>query len=59
MDRRPDTASVVAGVLVTLLGVLVLLDSSGTVDLDFAYALPAAFASAGVVLLLVGLGRGR
>ena len=54
-----DAPSIVAGVVVTALGVLLLLDFSGTVDLRFDYAGPAMLATVGAVLLALGLARGR
>lgn len=54
-----DPASVVAGVAVTALGVLLMLDFSGTVQLRFDYAGPAMLAAVGAVLLALGLTRGR
>lgn len=57
--RRPvDAVSLVVGLAVTLLGVLLLLDQAGTLDLRFDYAAPAALATVGVALLATGLGRG-
>lgn len=54
-----DTPSIVAGVVVTALGVLLLLDFTETVDLRFDYGGPAMLAAVGAVLLALGLARGR
>ena len=59
MTEGRDPASIVAGVAVTALGILLLLDFSGTVRLRFDYAGPAMLATVGAVLLALGLARGR
>jgi hypothetical protein len=54
--RRPvDIASLVAGVAVTALGLLLLLDQTGTIELGFGYAAPAITAVVGSILLAAGL----
>lgn len=58
MRGRSDPVSVVAGVAVTLLGLLALLDRTGVLRLDLVYGAPAVLAAAGVVLLVLGLSRG-
>ena len=55
MKRRIDLTSLVAGLVVTGLGVLLLLDRTGALDLRFGYALPALFAAGGAILLAAGL----
>ena len=57
MERRRDSVSIVAGLAVTVLGVLLLLDQSGAVDLRFDYLAPAVLATVGAVLLVAGLSR--
>lgn len=59
MRRRPDVTSVVAGACVVALGVLLLLDAAGTLDLRFAVLGPAACAALGAILLASGLTRPR
>lgn len=59
MRASPDLASVVAGVAVLALGVLLLLDASGTLDLSFAILAPVACATAGAILLASGMSRPR
>jgi len=55
--RRVDPVSVIAGLAVCGLGVLLLLDRVGTLDLHFDYAAPAVLAAFGVVLLVSGFSR--
>ncbi len=54
---RVDIVSIVAGLAVTALGVLLLLDQVGVLSLRFDYAGPAVLATAGAVLLVRGLAR--
>jgi hypothetical protein len=54
---RLDIASIVAGVGVAVLGVLVLLDSSGAIRLHFGVLGPVASATVGATLLAMGLTR--
>jgi hypothetical protein len=51
----PDPTSVVAGIAVVALGVLLLLDASGTLDLRFAVLAPVACAAMGAILLASGM----
>lgn len=51
--------SVVAGACVIALGILLLLDAVGSLDLRFAVLGPAACAAAGAILLASGLTRPR
>jgi hypothetical protein len=53
--RRLDRTSLVAGLAVCGLGVLLLLDRTGTLDLRFGYALPALLAAVGAILVAAGL----
>ena len=60
--RRPvDRVSLVAGLAISGLGVLLLLDRTGVIDLHFGYGLPALLACVGAILLAAGLEgpRGR
>ncbi len=59
MPRRPDITSVVAGVCVAALGVLLLMDATGTVELRFGVLAPAACAALGAILLASGMTRPR
>jgi hypothetical protein len=55
--RRPDLPSLAAGLAVVVIGLLMLLDDAGSIDLSFAVFAPVACAAAGAVLLAAGLGR--
>jgi hypothetical protein len=57
--RSPDIASLVAGACVAALGVLLLLDASGTFDLRFGVLAPAACFALGAILLASGMTRPR
>jgi hypothetical protein len=59
VSRRADITSLVSGLCVIALGVLLLLDASGTVDLSFAVLGPVACASLGAMLLASGMTRPR
>ena len=56
---RPDLTSLVAGACVIGLGVLLLLDATGTIDLRFEVLGPTVFAAVGAILLASGLTRPR
>lgn len=53
--RRLDRTSLVAGVAVTVAGVLLLLDRLEALDVRFGYGLPLLIAVVGAVLLAAGL----
>jgi small-conductance mechanosensitive channel len=53
--RDFDRASLIAGLAVTVLGILLLLDQLGVIDIGFGYAAPAVTATVGAVLLSLGL----
>ncbi len=53
--RRPDGVSIAAGLAIALLGVLLLCDQTGALDLGFDYLAPAVLATVGAVLLAAGL----
>lgn len=55
MNRAPDRLLLVAGLAISGLGVLLLLDRTGVIDLHFGYALPAILACVGAILLAAGL----
>jgi hypothetical protein len=50
---------VVAGVCIAALGVLLLLDATGTSELRFGVLGPAAFAAIGAILVASGMTRQR
>ena len=54
-SRDFDPASLVAGLVVCGLGVLLLLDRTGVIELRFGYGLPALLACVGAILLAAGL----
>ncbi len=53
--RRLDRTSLVAGLVVTVAGAILLLDRVDALDLRFGYGLPLLFAVVGAVLLAAGL----
>jgi Domain of unknown function (DUF5668) len=55
--RRFDWTSLTAGVAVTGLGALFLLDRLETLDLRFGYLWPALLAAIGATMLAAGLSR--
>lgn len=56
MSRRGfDPASLVAGIAVSVLGVVLLLDQVDAIDLSFGYLVPALLAVTGAILLAAGL----
>jgi hypothetical protein len=52
--KRLDLLSLASGVVVTALGVVVLIDSSGAVDLPLGWVAVAVTAALGIVMLLSG-----
>jgi hypothetical protein len=62
MMRAPNVTVLTAGIAVVALGVLLVLDAAGTIDLRFAYIAPLLVGALGAILLasgLVGRHRGR
>jgi hypothetical protein len=58
--RSPNVTVLLTGLAVFALGVLLVLDANGTIDLRFAYMAPALVGALGAILLAGGLaGRGR
>lgn len=55
--RRPDPATLVAGLAVLVLGAVLLGHSAGAFDLGFAAFVPLALAAVGATLLAGGLSR--
>ena len=55
--KRPDVATLVAGLALLVLGGLLLLDSEGTIDLKVGALAPIACAAIGAVMLASGLSR--
>jgi hypothetical protein len=60
MTRSPNVTALVTGIAVLVLGVLLVLDADGAIDLGFAYMAPVLVGALGAILLAGGLaGRGR
>jgi hypothetical protein len=62
MRRSPNITVLLTGLAVLALGVLLVLDADGAVDLRFAYMAPVLVGGLGAILLASGLaarGRGR
>ena len=56
-SRRPDGPSLVAGLAIAVLGVVLLLDQTGVLDLRFAALGPLVCAALGAILLASGLAK--
>jgi len=52
---RLDRTSLVAGVVTTVCGVVLLLDRLEVIDLQLGYGLPLLIAAVGTILLVAGL----
>lgn len=52
---RVDRTSLVAGLVTTVAGVLLLLDRLEEIDVQFGYGLPLLIAAVGTILLVAGL----
>ncbi len=59
IPRNFDPASLAAGLAVSALGVLLLLDQTDAIDLRFGYLWPALLGTIGTILLAVGLAGKR
>lgn len=55
---RPDIPSLVAGVAIAALGVVLLLDTTDTLDVRFDALGPLVLGVLGAILLAAGLNRG-
>ena len=53
--RALDRTTLVAGLVTTVAGLLLLLDRLDEIDLDLGYGLPLLIASVGAILLAAGL----
>jgi hypothetical protein len=56
---RPDLTSLVAGASILVVGVILLLDADGTLDLRLSGFVPPACAAIGATLLASGMTRPR
>ncbi len=54
----PDRLSLAAGLVLVVFGVVLLLDSTGTLELSFGAMAPIALGAVGAILLASGLSRG-
>ncbi len=62
MTRSPSVTALATGVALIALGVLLVLNADGSIDLRFAYTAPVIVGGLGAILLASGLesrGRGR
>jgi hypothetical protein len=60
MRRSPNVTVLLTGLAVLALGVLLVLDAGGAIDLRFAYMAPVLVGGLGAILLASGLAaRGR
>jgi hypothetical protein len=53
--RRVDRTSLVAGLVTTVVALVLLLDRLKVIDVRFDYALPLLIAAVGTILLVAGL----
>jgi len=53
--RRVDRTTLVAGLVTTVAGLILLLDQLDEIDLDLGYGLPLLIAAVGAILLTAGL----
>jgi hypothetical protein len=54
--RRPELSSLAVGLAIVVLGILLLLQEEGSIDLDGGWLLAGITGSAGAALLASGLG---
>ncbi len=59
MSSRADRTALVAGLVLTALGGLLLLDQTGAIELELGWAGVVLSAAAGLILLVSGLERDR
>lgn len=59
MRRPPNITVLLCGIAVLVLGVLLVLNAGGTIDLRFAYTAPVLVAALGAILLASGLASRR
>jgi hypothetical protein len=57
--RSPNVTVLLTGIAVLVLGVLLVLDANGAIDLRFAYMAPVLVGALGVILLASGLASRR
>ena len=59
MNGSRSIAALVCGIALVALGIAVVLDDAGSLDLEFAYTGPALLAALGAMLLTSGLSTRR
>lgn len=59
MRRSPNVTVLLCGIAVLVLGVLLVLNAGGAIDLRFAYTAPVIVGALGVILLAGGLASRR
>ncbi len=59
MRRPPNVTVLLTGIAMLVLGVLLVLDADGTIDLRFAYIAPVLVGALGAILLASGLASRR
>jgi hypothetical protein len=59
MTRPPNVTVLLTGIALLALGVLLVLDADGTIDLRFAYMAPVLVGALGAILLAGGLASRR
>ncbi len=59
MRRSPNITVLLCGIAVLVLGVLLVLNAGGTIDLRFAYTAPVLVGALGAILLASGLASRR
>jgi hypothetical protein len=59
VSARPDITSLVAGIAISVLGALLLMQEEGTIDLEAGWLLALLAAATGVVLVASGMGARR
>ncbi len=55
MRRSPNMNALMTGIALVVLGVLLVLDAAGSIDLGFAYTAPVLVGALGAILLADGL----
>jgi hypothetical protein len=59
VTRPPNVTVLLTGIALLALGVLLVLDAGGTIDLRFAYMAPVLVGALGAILLASGLASRR
>ena len=59
MRNTPNLTALVAGAVIAALGLAVVLDDAGEINLEFAFAGPSLLAALGTILLVSGMAARR